>query len=473
MKLTKYLTIALTLFTTNIASGNEFKKCTDADNFPELENSLCTTVKTSLDHQKHSKDEIDLFIRKFPSLEKQNGSLWLISGGPGESGASFYSSIQTFRETFPNFDIYVPDHRGTGASSSICPGEDIGSLAGKTLVGNEWGECFAHMYSNVEYVQAFSITNAAKDLRFLIQNLSSPGKQYLYGVSYGTQLVLRTSQLEGLHLDGIILDSLVPLQNDEDFELSKRSHVVNRVGNAFLDQCNHPDKCSGLSRDKLKAKLANLIADSNQLKDFSETLPNVRLSDALGGMLDVPHVRNQIPEIINGLSAGAPSKLEAAIQQVNDFYMGLDSGYANFGSSIPLVQIITSSENNLRPKITKEEIKAEEKSLLFTSPLPKLMSENSMPTYSKDGFFAQLPDSLPKTMIFHGTLDPKTHHTGAQRHAKELSKRGSVSFIDVVDGTHFVALNAPQCFAEYAKSFLGTTNAQNKKCLDKNVLLKI
>ena len=139
-------------------------------------------------------ETIDLFVRKFPSIKERQGSIWLISGGPGESGASLYPLIAQFSRLFPHLDILVPDHRGTGLSSKVCPKEEaVDSPNGISLANNEWGACFNHMYSNQTYVQAFSITNAAKDLNLLINNFNGEGKCYIWCILRNTIGIASTS----------------------------------------------------------------------------------------------------------------------------------------------------------------------------------------------------------------------------------------------------------------------------------------
>ena len=328
------------------------------------------------------------------------------------------------------------------------------------------------MYGNVEQVQGFTITNAAKDLRQLVNTMSGEGKTFIYGVSYGTQLALRAAQLDGLNIDGLILDSLVPMQNDSRYGLSKRSHVVDSVGKELLDKCNHSGKCGGETSESIKESLSKLIVKSNNLKDFSENLPDASLSNTLGVLLDIPPIRNEIPKIIRSLSIGNTSILEKAINDVTAYYSGLNLGSANFGSSIPLVQIITASENNLRPNLTKSDIKKEDAGLLFTSPISSLMAENSMPTYEKDNYYAKLPTNLPKTLILQGTLDPKTHFKAAKTHAFELSKLGQVSFVDVTDGVHFIALTAPECFKQHVGLFMTNKEQKQTACQDEATLVR-
>jgi len=460
------------LFAFNTISANEFSSCIDAELLPELKSSQCITVTSPLTYQDNDTETIELFVRKFPSLKNRTGSIWLIAGGPGESGASFYSIIDLYRTSFPNFDIFIPDHRGTGASSTICPEESVNSIGGKHLVGKEWGTCFSHMYSNLNYVKSFNITNAAKDLRLLINKLSKNGERFVYGISYGTQLTLRLAQLDNAKLDGIILDSLVPMQNDKDFDLSNRSQVVNLVGQTLLDKCQTSTLCSGQNSVQLKQQLASFIKENKSLKDFSKELPDTPLARVLGIMLDIPHLRNSIPNIIYSLSIGDATRLISSTAAITTYYDKFNRGYTNYGSSIPLVQVITASENNLRPERTKTEVIKEAENLLFTSPLPQLIAENSMPTYDKDIHYAKLPTKLPKTLILHGTLDPKTHYSAAKKHARELAYAGQVSFIDIIDSPHFVALNAPTCFKKSIKEFIHGELIKHRSCLDKNTLVK-
>jgi len=466
------LILLVGLLLPHIVNASIFERCEDAAQFAELAGSQCTKVSVALNHEQKNSNNISLFVRKFPALVQRQGSIWLIAGGPGESGATLYTLIDTFRETFPHLDIMVPDHRGTGASTTICPQESVNSTAGTALVGGEWGECFAHMYANADYVKAFNITNAAKDLRLLVDNMSGAGKRYVYGVSYGTQLTLRLLQLDNLHLDGVLLDSLVPLQDDKGFDLSKRSQVVDMIGRALLVRCQQSIECSKKNTENLQQQLSELSAQFTSVQDISADLPQVSLSTVLGNILDVPQVRAQLPELISALSQGDSSLLIKAVNEVTNHYQQLNPGYVNFGASIPLVQVISSSENNLRPTLTKKDIEKEAETLLFTSSVPSHLAGNSMPIYEKDNFYNKLPKALPRVMILQGTLDPKTHYKAAKSHADKLAQLGKINFIDIVDAPHFIAFNAPSCFKQLASSFINDQVIPEAMCKDENVLIQ-
>ncbi len=186
----------LLLFSPVIASASapKARACEDGTSAALL-GSQCATVDVPLRHADPSGEHITLFLRRIAASADvpRRGEVWLISGGPGESGASLYPLIQIYQRAFPGFDLVIPDHRGTGRSSRICPIQEAPeSPAGTGLADAEWGPCIGSMYANLQRTSAFSITEAAHDLGTLMSQADRSGQVLLYGVSYGTQLALRS-----------------------------------------------------------------------------------------------------------------------------------------------------------------------------------------------------------------------------------------------------------------------------------------
>jgi pimeloyl-ACP methyl ester carboxylesterase len=327
------------------------------------------------------------------------------------------------------------------------------------------------MYSNIDYVRSFTITNAAKDLDLLLTALSPNQARYIYAVSYGTQLALRLMQVNNSHVTGLILDSLVPLQNDAEYGLSMRSQVVNDIGLQILERCTSQESCNQNHPD-LKAVLKKLVAGNKLASDYTSDLPDVPLSILLGNMLDVPAARGKLPKLISELSQGNTAELMNAVSAVEHYYKKFNPGYQNFGSSIPLVQVISASENTMRPNLSAETIQTESSSLLFTSPLPTHLANNSMPTYPPDSYYAQIPQMLPTTIVLHGNLDPKTHYFAALEHVKKLEKVGPISLIEIADAPHFTAISAKKCFKTILSNFFDSQGSHSQSCKDESVLLK-
>lgn len=115
--------------------------CADADSSPALKGSLCVTPHVPLRHESPADGSLKLFVRWFPAeTVERRGEVWLLAGGPGESGASLYPVVATFRRAFPGYDLVIPDHRGVGRSERICPVQEAADSAdGVALAGDEWG----------------------------------------------------------------------------------------------------------------------------------------------------------------------------------------------------------------------------------------------------------------------------------------------------------------------------------------------
>ena len=433
--------------------------------------SLCSglNVPGSYDAQGRAIDDADamhVFVRKFaadvPAGKPAKGTLWLVAGGPGESGAAFYSLLPTLRRSFPGFEFLIPDHRGTGHSSRLCKVEESEqSPGGRALAGAEWGSCFTGINLVPEYAGQFSITMAARDLKALIEGEQGKKKPpvYVYSVSYGTQLVLRTLQLGPLPVQGVIFDSLVPPQADARWDLSQRSHVVNQVGLQVLARCDADAACHAALGEPA-ATLYRRVLDKVQADPaLLAKVPGKNLKNFLGGMLDVPAARARIPSLLRDLDQGKDGELAAVRATLTDAAASLGS-YPQSPLSIPLVSIISNSENNLQPSLrpgwTAADIARDEADLLFTSPLPRILLGGGLPTYPRDVYFGVLPEKMPPTLVLQGTLDPKTPYAGAQAQVRALtqSKAGKVALSTVHNAPHFILWTAPACFEQASTRFI-------------------
>lgn len=433
--------------------------------------SLCSglNVPGSYDAQGRaigSADAMHVFVRKFaadvPAGKPAKGTLWLVAGGPGESGAAFYSLLPTLRRSFPGFEFLIPDHRGTGHSSRLCKVEESEqSPGGRALAGAEWGSCFAGINLVPEYAGQFSITMAARDLKALIEGEQGKKKPpvYVYSVSYGTQLVLRTLQLGPLPVQGIIFDSLVPPQTDARWDLSQRSHVVNTVGMQVLASCDADAACHSALGEPAATLYRRVLDKAQADPALLATIPGKNLKNFLGGMLDVPNARARIPYLLQDLDRGGETELTSVRATLTDAAASLGS-YPQSPLSIPLVSIISNSENNLQPSLrpgwTAADIARDEAELLFTSPLPRILLGGGLPTYPRDAYFGVLPEKMPPTLVLQGTLDPKTPYAGAQAQVRALTQRkaGKVALSTVHNAPHFILWTAPACFEQASTRFI-------------------
>lgn len=454
-KLTRTIAGVALCLGASLAQAAVFKTCDDAASDPALAGSLCAREQVPGDSSGLAGGPavpVSLFVRKFPAQGPARGQVWLVAGGPGESGASFYGMLPTLRRAFPGFDLVMPDHRGTGFSTRMCPAEEApGSPGGAALEGAEWGTCFGSLNRHPAYTRQFSQTNAAHDLKLLLERTPRHGKTYLYGVSYGTQLVLRTVAL-GATVDGLVLDSLVPLQDDPTADLSRRSLVTDAAGRAWLADCDR-GRCGRRIGEPLEPLYRRVLARAGTEPALLANVPGKDLKRFLGGLLDFPDVASRIPDIVNELDAGHDTQLKAALAEVRRKAASLGT-FPQLPPSTPLVILISGSENNLQPGRTMEEVKQEEAGLLFASSIPGHLVGAPIPLYERDAWFARLPARLPPTLVIHGRRDAKTPYDAAVRHIEALRKAGPVRLYTDEHGGHFMLWADRACSAAEVMQFV-------------------
>ena len=296
----------------------------------------------------------------------------------------------------------------------------------------------------------FTITNAAQDLAALISHHRGRGKTHVYGVSYGTQLVLRMMQVAPVKLDGIILDGLVPPETAAQWDLSHRTHVVDAVGRQLLDA------------DQTQRYQA-LLAKTDPA--WEADVPGGDLRRLMGTMLTFPEVRDRIPAILDALGRDDSAPMLQAIADMRALGASL-SLYPQSPPSLPLVMLISASENTFRPDLTLDMVNAEAGDALFTSALPGLLVNSPAPAYQRDRHYGALPKAMPRTLIVHGTFDPNTPYEGAMAHASLLRAIGDTQFTTVERGAHFLALVAPECFVAASTAFVRRKPVPNQ-CSEK------
>ena len=453
------LSLGLSLAASGAARAADFTPCDDAASKPALAGSLCAVERVAADPSGLAgapKGEFQLFVRKFPATGQARGQVWLVAGGPGESGASFYGLLPVLRKAFAGFDLLIPDHRGTGFSTRLCPGEESAASPGGTaLAGAEWASCFQRLNENPAYARQFSQTNAAHDLKRLISSHrgTGQGQTWVYGVSYGTQLVLRTLALGAEHIDGVVLDSLVPLQDDATSDLSRRSLTTDAAGRKLLAWCDGYDYCHAQLGEPAEALYRRVLARFEGDPALQVAVPGKNLKRFFGASLDVPDAATRIPYLLKALEQGKSEGIE-------DMKGELEREAAVLGAfpqsppSIPLVSIISGSENNLQPGRERDAVRQEEQGLLFISPLPGLLIEPGLPLYPRDAFFAKLPPRLPRTLVIQGERDAKTPYDAALRHVAALRERGPVEVFTIADGAHFALWTSSVCVEKGIDAFV-------------------
>ena len=418
--------------------------CPDASPVQLFADSACVITTLPLRHEAPDDASVDVFARRVPApdAERRRGEVWLIAGGPGEPGVSLHPMLATFRAAFPDHDLVIPDHRGTGRSTRLCPAQESpGSADGVALANSEWGPCIGEMYADAARTAAFTITQSAQDLSALIARHRRAGDVHVYAVSYGTQLALRMLQIAPQPLDGLVLDGLVPPESEAQWDLSHRTALVDAVGREVLG----PDA---------SAAYASVLASAEPQAAWRAHVPGGDLRRTLGTLLNFPTLRDRLPTVVDALSRNDAAPLQAALDDLREIQAVLTADPLA-PPSLPLVMLISSSENNSRPDLDRATVDGEARDALFTSAIPGFLVDPPVPLYPRDRFFGRTPDRLPRTLVIHGTLDPNTSYAGAKAHVSTLANAGPVQMATVERGAHMLAFFAPTCFVAATTAFLG------------------
>ncbi len=453
--------------TASMASAEDFAPCADSAEHALLAGSRCAHFEVPLYHDQAASDRtLTLFVRRYDAEGEARGQIWFLAGGPGEAGASYYPAIDFFRSEFSEYDLIIPDHRGTGYSAKLCePEETAESEGGLALAGAEWGSCFGQLYGDLERAHAFNSFQAAHDLDALRAANRGNGEQFIYAVSYGTGLALQHAAITHQPLDGIILDSLVAHAGHADADLSRRSAITDRIGTVLIERCAAAAACP-LGEDAL-AQYQSVLSRIDAGEDLPgmEQVPGGNLRQLLGLMLDIPAARARIPAIIHALSeesdTAGPLITEAIAETESLFapFSELPQGTA----SIPLVAMMAGSESNGRPGLTADTVAAEQLSYRFTSPLAGFLADTQFPLYERPPL--AVADTLPPVLVLQGTLDPKTPYEAALEHVQTWQTQNPVAILTLNDAPHAAYLTAQDCLAGPLSRFVSAPEeVQNETC---------
>ena len=246
------------------------------DLFPCALSSLsCTTLTVPLDHRANDPEKtLDItFALSFASGESR-GILFYFVGGPGGSGlASAESYLSSFDPTLvENMDIVFVDQRGTGPVHGLsCPkaqakfdiapaslSDPDGILAtAKAYVS----DCTAELDSTS--LLPFADTDQAiRDSEAFRQKIGSP-KVWLYGESYGTQVVQAYATQFPQAVKGVIIDGVVDLSLSSEAFYRRYTLAAEKLLAETFDLCAtipacHADIPGGAAQayDDLAARLA-------------------------------------------------------------------------------------------------------------------------------------------------------------------------------------------------------------------------
>ena len=176
----------------------------------------CSTHRLPIDWSGDHSSTLDVFVSQYPALSGQPDSqLWLIAGGPGDSGSMFHhvGAIESFAQLMPNTEFLVMEQRGIGHSTRLgcTAAESPSSAGGVSIVPDELPGCAEEVETAWgEDLRHFSTSAAAHDLAYFLDHYEQPGaRRFIMGLSYGTSLAQAVLDLAPDRLDGVVLDSIM------------------------------------------------------------------------------------------------------------------------------------------------------------------------------------------------------------------------------------------------------------------------
>ena len=384
----------------------------DIQGAPEAE---CARVLVPARWSEPTGPTIELFVKRWPLLERPSQAVWLLSGGPGESAKRWTERAPAMIQGLPEAQLYMLDHRGTGRSSRLtCPAqEDADSEGGNDITEAEWPGCLQHLDATWgSTLEGFSTTEAAHDLGQLIA-LTRTSSVIVFGESYGTYWLWRYLHLYPAQADGAMMNSLA----NPGFSFTTYNKDADEVGHALLDLCAEDPDCA--MRLPAPREALSQAFESPCPLALEAGLDRARLQRSLFAMLQFGapdlDLRAGIPALIYRLSQCRPQD-RAAFQTFASLFGPSEPSRAPFEereSSEVLHHHVSLSELWIPDASSESQAEILER-VRFAVPTLELEAlQDRWPTYAKDPLADTFPQTSTPLAMFHGTLDAATAYKRA------------------------------------------------------------
>lgn len=414
----------------------------------------CATMKVPAVWSVPEGDAIDVFVKRFPArVQPAKGQLWMLQGGPGFPGSVFETWAFLIAAALPTFDIYLPDHRGTGRS---------------TLADCAQGVSLPECAASTPHLDGLTSMDAARDLASLIDASHTDAQRvFVYAFSYGTYWAQRYLQIRPGQADGVILDSTVPI--GEDFSTVDES--FDQKAREVLALCQADPTCSAkLGPDPLaRAKEAVHAVDTGACKLPSGLRP-VRLY--FGDLVGAPYFeRMLLPASVYRLLRCSDGD-RAWLAKIGA-YLGWWGSLFSSGHSDVVNINITLSEL-WHTQATLADIRAATSSMVAYHGGPSWFASyaDSWPRYAPDADYGTWPSPSMPLLILQGTLDGntaygdvvKSHYSGKNQYYVEVPRAPHGPAWPM--GSPMTDLTVPSCGWQVVQSFLADpTKAPDTACI--------
>jgi pimeloyl-ACP methyl ester carboxylesterase len=214
-------TAALTTPTTTAAAtapARPAPRLTGAHRCPSAPGFRCYRLTVPLDRTGRVPGTLDLPVAATTNADAPRGVLVYLTGGPGQPGVPFASSVrQRFARLAGDYRFVVLDQRGTGATALRCPAlqRQMGSSDLTVPSAAAVAACASALGARRPF---FSTADTVADLEALRTALGAP-RLTLDGVSYGTFVAARYAIAHPDRVARLVLDSVVPAAGLDGLEV--------------------------------------------------------------------------------------------------------------------------------------------------------------------------------------------------------------------------------------------------------------
>jgi pimeloyl-ACP methyl ester carboxylesterase len=191
-------------------AANRLPGLVDAAPCADVANFTCAYLSVPLDHRGTKPGRLRLRVAVADNATAPRGVLLVLTGGPGEPGASLAGQIvPSVAALRADYRVVLVDQRGTGAGALDCPRlqNEVGSSDTLAPTPGAVTECAGTLGDTRNYA---TTADTVADLDDLRRALGVP-RWTVDGVSYGTFVAERYALTHPGRVSRVVLDSPVPL----------------------------------------------------------------------------------------------------------------------------------------------------------------------------------------------------------------------------------------------------------------------
>jgi pimeloyl-ACP methyl ester carboxylesterase len=309
---------------------------------------------------------------------------------------------------FPDLDIMVPDHRGTGRSDRLScpPAEQVDSDAGRfisdaelegcvELLEQEWGAKLA----------TFNGTQAALDIGELIELTREPEDEpFVYGISYGSQWGHRYLQAFPEQAAGVALEAIcVPNCDFLDIE-----GWFEQLAERYFDACGQDALCSSKLGPDPWSAVALVETSLASCVGLDPRLDHDTFKTLGAQLLYGYDARKLLPVIVHRLNRCAPEDVSALNQMVGVLVDSLRPPLEIALNDSDLLGLNVALIDNFpfEPPPLEDVIGSyDEKLVALGASVRHRIAYDVWPPHPKDAYFGQYAEPAVPVLMIHGTLD--------------------------------------------------------------------